>query len=116
MSAGALSRVSSFNSQAGRNLFHHVVRIPPQGPYPGIYAAIDIVSRYANIDRDCGFVVMYQAPDAHTFVLMREETNFLANATAAQIAREHSQAEVDRLWGQLSANCPNYVAEPSGIR
>lgn len=106
-------RVTQFNLRAGRNIFHHIVKItwtkdPPQGPFPGIYAAIDIASRYANIDRECGYLVLYQAPGSTAFTVMREEVNFLDNVTASQIVREHSQAEVDRLWAQLSSNCPNY--------
>ena len=73
-------------------------------PLPGIYAALDLVSRFANIDRHCGYLVLYQAPSGGVFQIMRQEDNFLDNVTAKQSSPE----EVDKIWAGLSAHCPGY--------
>lgn len=85
---------------------------PAQAPYPGIYAAIDIAARYARVDRECGYVVWYQRPEGGVFKLMRIETNQIDNITAADIVAQKGQAELDRIWKQLSGNCPNYAPAP----
>ena len=77
-------------------------------PLPGTYAAIDVASRYENIDRHCGYVVLYQKSDSDSFRVMRQEGNFIDNATAQNIEQKKSRAELDRLWATLAANCPNY--------
>lgn len=79
-----------------------------RAPAPGIYAVIDIASRHAKIDRECGYAVWYQRPEGGPFKLMRTETNRIDNATAEQIVSQKGQAELDRIWKQLSASCPNY--------
>ena len=113
-----LNNVSSFNSKSGESLAHKVLQItwtkdPRGGPFPGVFAAVDIASKYAKIDRACGYLIMYQPPTGGPFLVLREEMNFLDNATAASIVKQHSQGEVDRIWKELSASCPNYLAEAS---
>jgi len=81
-----------------------------QAPLPGVYAAVDIVRGFANVDRYCGFLVLYQTPSGGDFKVMREELSFLDNGMAKTIQQQHSQAEVDKLWARLSAKCPNYRA------
>lgn len=81
----------------------------PRAPAPGIYAAIDFTSRYAKADRECGYLILYQPPAGGAFQVMREERIVLDNETAARIARDRSPLEVVNLWGELSANCPNYT-------
>jgi hypothetical protein len=88
---------------------------PAAAPLRGVYAAIDIASRYANIDRHCGFVVLYQKSPADGFEVMRQESNFIDNASAQKIERQKSRAELDKAWATLAANCPNYDAKlPKG--
>jgi hypothetical protein len=82
---------------------------PAAAPLPGIYAAIDVASRYENIDRHCGYVVLYQKNDGDNFQVMRQESNFIDNALAQKIEQEKSHAELDKLWSRLAANCPNYA-------
>jgi hypothetical protein len=77
---------------------------PAHAPVPGVYAALDLVSRFANIDRHCGYLVLYQAPSGGAFQIMRDENNYMDNAAAAGKA----PAEVDRVWAALSARCPGY--------
>ena len=110
------SALEVFNHRAGAVLERRVVAVnwtknPAQAPLPGIYAAVDIVSRFAEIDRDCGFLVLYQSPSGGDYRIMREEDNILDNATA----RKMSSAEADAAWAKLSANCPNYVATRSPL-
>lgn len=105
--------VAEFNARAGAVAERKIVNVtwtkdPAQGPRPGVYAAIDIVSRFANIDRDCGFVVAYQAPAGGAFAVAREEENLLTNADAAVIERQHAKSGVNLAWSRLSARCPNY--------
>lgn len=83
---------------------------PPNGPFPGIFAAVDIASQYANVDRHCGFVVLYQKTGNDSFEIMRQESNFIDNATAHGIEQQKSRAELDKLWTRLAVNCPNYAA------
>jgi hypothetical protein len=107
------ARVQRFNDLAGPVLERRVVKVtwtkdPAHAPGPGVYVAIDLISRFANIDRHCGYVVLYQPPAGGGFHVMRQEDNFLDNAAAATIAKQQSAAAVDQAWAQASANCPNY--------
>ena len=80
-------------------------------PKPGIYAAIDVSYRYANIDRHCGFVILHAASEGSPFTVERTEMAYLDNATAAQITRDKSPGEVSRLWQQMTGYCSNYRPE-----
>ena len=83
---------------------------PAVAPLPGIYAAIDVASRYEKVDRHCGYIVLYQKNDGDNFQVMRQESNFIDNAMAQKIEQEKSRAELDKVWAALAANCPNYDA------
>jgi|SRR5579859_1228523 len=105
--------LAAFNNQAGAVAERRIVTVtwtkdPAQAPKPGVYAAIDIVSRFANIDRDCGYLVVYQSPTGGPFRVSREEANFMTNADAASIERQQSKAAMEAAWRQLSMKCPNY--------
>lgn len=83
---------------------------PPAGVGPGAYAAFDIVARYQNIDRYCGFIVVYQRDETGPFVVLRVEQNYIDNATARQIAQEGGA--LDEMWRALAhTSCPGW--EPS---
>jgi len=108
--------LATFNGRAGNVAERRIVAVtwtkdPAQAPKPGIYAAMDIVSRFANIDRYCGYVVVYQPPAGGPFRVGREEANFMTNADAATIERQQSSAAVEAAWSQLSARCPNYPGQ-----
>lgn len=108
------ANVQQHNAKFGAVVEHRITTVtwtknPAQAPLPGVYAAMDLVSRYANIDRHCGYLVLYQPPSGGGFQIMREEINFMDNATA----RQSSPIEVERMWAQLSANCPNYHSAPA---
>ena len=86
---------------------------PAAAPLPGVYAAIDVASRYENVDRHCGYVVLYQKSGGESFQVMRQESNFIDNVTAQSIEQQKSRAELDKIWARLAANCPNYDAGSS---
>lgn len=103
------------NAQLGAVIEHRITTVnwtknPAQAPLPGVYAAIDLVSRYANVDRHCGYLVVYQPPSGGGFQIMREEINFMDNDTV----KKSTPAEAERVWAKLSANCPNYRPAPVG--
>jgi hypothetical protein len=81
---------------------------PAAAPFRGVYAAIDIASQFVRIDRHCGFVVLYQKPSGGDFEILRQERNFIDNATAAKIEQEQSRGALDHIWAALAVNCPNY--------
>jgi len=110
-------RVRQFNTRAGKVIERRIVTLtwtknPAHAPLPGVYAALDLVSRFANVDRHCGYLVLYQAPTGGAFRVMREEDNFLDNASAADIERKSSAAAVDKTWAAISAHCPGYKPAP----
>jgi hypothetical protein len=98
-----------FNKRAGPSVERRIVTVtwtknPAQAPLPGIYVSLDLVSRFANIDRHCGYLVLYQAPSGGDFRLMREESNFMDNATAANISEEKTA----QAWASAYSHCPGY--------
>lgn len=108
-----------FRDQAGPVLSRSTLKItwtkdPANGPFPGIYAAVDVAGKFENVDRECGYLVFYQNPSGGGFQLLRAESNFIDNATAQNIERTKSRAALDEMWASLSANCPNYASNSPG--
>ena len=106
-----------FKAMAGAVRFWRVLKVtwtkdPARAPYPGIYVAIDLASQYVNVDRDCGYIVLYQASSGDAFAIMRRENNYMDNTTARQGEQKQSKAAVAEAWRKLSQYCPNYVPEP----
>lgn len=106
-------RAGEFNASAGAVVERRIVTVtwtknPKAAPLPGVYAAIDLVSRFANVDRHCGFLVLFQAKSGGAFQVMREENNYIDNATALGITGKSGAAELDRAWADVSSHCPNY--------
>jgi hypothetical protein len=105
--------LARFNAQAGavierRQVVTTWTKDPPDAPVPGVYAAIDLTSRFARIDRHCGYLILYQPPAGGAFRVMRQEDSYMDNATARQI-EQRSKAELDAAWVEASATCPNYA-------
>ena len=103
--------LARFNAQAGTVTERRVVttswtKDSPNAPVPGVYTALDLVSRFERIDRHCGYLILYQAPTGGPFRVMRQEDNYLDNATAKHM----STTELEATWARLSASCPNYAA------
>ena len=86
---------------------------PANAPAPGVYAAVDLASRFDNIDRHCGYIVLYQNNASTPFLVVHQEDNYITNAHARQIAMKQSPQAVDEIWERLSKNCPNYPAATS---
>lgn len=57
------------------------------GGTPGTYAAVDFTGRFANADTYCGYLVWSEQADG-SFLLVREEENFIYKATDAQLTPE----------------------------
>jgi hypothetical protein len=107
----------AFNAEAGPLLSREIVKLtwtkdPANAPAPGVYAAIDVSAKYANIDRQCGYVIAYQRPEGGPFLVMRTESTMLSNAAAAEMAANGQN--VDELWRQVSRVCPNYTPKKTG--
>jgi hypothetical protein len=81
---------------------------PANAPNAGVYVAIDVAAVFAGVDRECGYVVLYQRPAGGAFEVARTESNYIDNGAAKSIAEEQSVAELNRLWRELSSHCPNY--------
>ena len=86
---------------------------PSAAPAPGVYVAIDVAGTFSKTQRHCGFVVLFKSTPTDLFKVARIESNFMSDASARNIAKENSPAEVVRLWSMLAANCPNY-RNPAG--
>lgn len=111
------TNIETFNARAGAVIERRIVKVtwtkdPANAPAPGVYVAIDIVSRFANIDRHCGYIALYLKPDGGAFQIQREEFALMDNATAQTIAKEQGEDGVEKMWAKLSAYCPNYPREP----
>ena len=107
------AQMQEFNAMAGAVRDHRMssitwTRDPAGAPLPGVYAAIDLTSHYANVDRNCGYIILYQAPAGGDFQVMRVESNYLDNAHAQAIIESGPGANIDDIWAQLAASCPNY--------
>jgi hypothetical protein len=103
-----------FSVMAGPVKFWRVLKVtwtkdPAKAPLPGIYAAIDLAAQFANVDRDCGYMVLYQQSTGGDFTIMRRENNYLDNAAARDIEQKQSKAAVAKAWLELARHCPNYA-------
>lgn len=65
---------------------------PPNAPRPGLYVAVDYVSRYANLAQHTEFLVWYRERDSMPFALTRHETNAVDKASAAKGASHPAAA------------------------
>jgi Protein of unknown function (DUF4019) len=63
---------------------------------PGLYAAVDYSSKFPNLALHCGYVVWHEQPDGQ-FLLVREETNVIDNATMAKLKPE----ELEKVRGEF---------------
>lgn len=101
-----------FNNESGALVSRKIIKVtwtkdPANAPRPGVYAAIDLSSRYVNIDRHCGYLIAYQAADNEPFLVMRTQSTMLTNEAAA--AFQAAGQDVDQVWRRISqASCPNY--------
>jgi hypothetical protein len=67
-----------------------------------------LVSHFANIDRHCGYIVLYQPDSLASFRVARQEDGFITNGQVRQIERTQSREAAEVLWAQIAGKCPNY--------
>lgn len=63
----------------------------PANAQPGIYAAVDFSSQFANLALHCGFVAWRQQMD-ESFELVREEENSIPNSVMSKLTPEKLQS------------------------
>jgi Protein of unknown function (DUF4019) len=107
---------TEFNKAAGSVKERRITKItwtkdPANAPAPGVYVAVDLESRFADIDRHCGYVMLYQHKVNEPFFIMRHEYSFLTNSQAREFERSKSKQVVDETWRKLSQHCPNYQGQ-----
>jgi len=82
------SLADDFNSKAGEVRSRNIKKITwykdSPGAEPGVYAAADFSSRFANADIHCGYVVWHEQADG-SFLLVREEQNIIDKATEQKL-------------------------------
>jgi len=81
-------KATAFNAKAGAVELRMISKItwyhnPPQVE-PGLYAAVDFTSKFAEVDVHCGFLAWREQLDG-TFVLVREEENYLDKQTQQKL-------------------------------
>jgi Protein of unknown function (DUF4019) len=69
---------------------------PANAPRPGLYVAVDYVSRYANLAQHTEFLVWYRELEGMPFVLARHEINAVDKKSAAKGA-SHPAAPPGRI-------------------
>lgn len=89
-----------FNAKAGAVRGRSIRRITwykdPPNTGPGVYAAADFSSQFENAAAHCGYVVWHEQTDG-SFLLVREEQNFLDRAIEAKL----NPGERERVRAQL---------------
>ncbi len=80
--------MEAFNAQAGPVTGRSLRMVtwykdPPQGR-PGVYAAVDFHSDFANLALHCGYI-MWQEQSDGSFAVVREEDNVIDKATEAKL-------------------------------
>ena len=86
-----------------------VYRSSPESPKPGVYVAVDFVSRFENADRSCGYLIFHRVSDSAPYSAIRLEENTLNNSVAKSILTKRSPEELERVWKTLAQKCPGGV-------
>ena len=105
---------ANFNAEAGAVIYRRITHIswtkdPANAPGPGVYVSVDLISKFAKVDRDCGYIILYQGNPADPFLVQGEEHAYLSNLKAREIQEKTSREYVENLWIRLATStCPNY--------
>jgi Protein of unknown function (DUF4019) len=98
------SRIEQFNAKAGQVKSRKIDKITwykdPPNVAPGLYAAVDFSSEFANIAIHCGFVAWHMQEDG-SFRVVREEENYIDKVTQQKLRGE----DLDKLRAQFGAGC-----------
>lgn len=110
-------RLQEFNAQAGAVKTRRIHRVTwtrdsLQAPAPGVYVALDLVSQFENIDRHCGFVMLYQRDAGSAFLVTSQEDDFITNKQAAEVVTQHSAQALEDAWRKIAVYCPKDDASP----
>ena len=100
------AQLAKFNALAGPVKERRVLKITwtkdsPRAPFPGVFVAIDLLSRFDGVDRHCGYIVLHQASPEAAFSVTRREDAYIDNATARGIAESGAQPGVDALSANI---------------
>lgn len=89
----------------------------PSAPQAGTYVAIDFETRAENIERQCGYLILFQPLDGNDFEIARVHDISLSNEAAASIASNSSDVQMELVWRELARSCPNYFPRqlPKGV-
>lgn len=94
------SLAEDFNVKAGDVKARSIRKITwykdPPNVAPGVYAAVDFSSEFSNAAAHCGYVAWHEQADG-SFLLVREEQNFIDKASAAKM----KPAERERVRAQF---------------
>jgi hypothetical protein len=71
-------------------------RDPKDAPHPGLYIAVDYVSRYAHLAQHTQYLVWHREREGEAFALIRHESNAVEKQAAAKGA-PHPGAEPGRI-------------------
>jgi hypothetical protein len=87
-------------AKAGKLISRRVKKItwydnPPSAPAPGIYAAADYESEFEGMHVHCGYVAWLAQADG-TFLMVREEENFIEKPAAGKMPPEQVRAFAQR--------------------
>jgi hypothetical protein len=83
---------------------------PKLAPQDGVYAAVDLASRFAEADRHCGYIMLRQPAEGGPFQVNNLLQAYLDNKTAESIVGKQSITALDAVWAQAASACPNYTA------
>jgi hypothetical protein len=101
-------RAQDFSKLSGTRKQQRIERItwakdPPDAPASGVYAVVELASRFARIQHHCGFALLHQRDPASPFHIVRQEDFYLTDDQAQQMTT--SQAPVEQLWASLRQSC-----------
>lgn len=81
---------ASIGAVLQRDIKHITWYKDPPKTRPGLYAAVDYTSRFANANIHCGYLVWQEQADG-SFLLVREEENFVDKATEQKLTPQARQ-------------------------
>lgn len=98
--------------QRGRMTSLHILRVSWKKPQAGadqvgVYAAVDITRTFERAQRDCGAIVLHQAPGDPNWRVLRIDEHSMSDATYDDMARKGQTKQADALWARLRQGCLN---------
>jgi hypothetical protein len=96
------SHIKQFNDKVGKVLKRQIIKVtwysnPPSSPSPGVYAAVDYISQFDNVNIHCGYVAWQQAKNGE-FLIVREEENYIDKITQTGM-KEYDLTKLKQQFG-----------------